>query len=295
VKRVGPRKPTPHHPSRSSSRPIRELLKESPFRVMIATISDHTAVLVMGHPLPPVGPVVHEALLNEVQGLVHRNPDKGGVTAIEVWAPVRPGEPHSIVHREVLATPVRLSLRPVSNPYAAMRGYLRSGGTFASSMRHPSVAGMNATESGTTSQQIDDLFVPPPLRSLLAGHALGSHRALAAFVSELLNDAAFSTRPIADTPNGHDFEATLAGARVFVRCFHSEKRVPTAVVDRFGYGFLRSHYDEALFVSDGSITYDVRHWEGDSRIHLIGRLGLQRLVNAVAARHLRTAAESQAG
>jgi hypothetical protein len=287
VKRVGPGEASPRQRSKST-RPIKELLKESPFRVMIATISDNTAVLVLGHPLPPVGPVVHEALLTEVQALVHRNQGKGGVSAIEVWAPIRPREPHAMVHREVLTTPVRSSLRPVGNSYGAMRGYLRTGGSFASSMRHPSAIG-----GGTKKGDLDDLFVPPPLRTRLAAHSLGSNTSLAAFVTELLSDAGFSTKPIASKPDVEDFEASLAGARVFVRCFHSEKRVPTSVVDRFGYGFLRSHYDEALFVSDGSITYDVRHWEGDSRIHLIGRLGLQRLINAVAARHLRKAAESK--
>lgn len=257
---------------------------------MIASISDHTAVLVLGHPLPPVGPVVHEALLNEVQALIHRNPTKGGVTAIEVWAPVHAHEPHAMVHREVLVKPMRLSLRPVGNSYAAMRGYLRSGGSITSSFDHPSAIG-----GGTTSDHLNNLFVPPPLRALLAGHTLGSNASVAAFVIELLRDAGFSTKPIASRLDGEDFEASFGRARVFVRCFHSETRVSTSVVDRFGYGFLRSHYDEALFVSDGSITYDVRHWEGDSRIHLIGRLGLQRFVNAVAARHLRKAAESKAG
>jgi len=257
---------------------------------MIATISNHTAVLVLGHPLPPVGPVVHEALLNEVQALVHRNPTKGSVTAIEVWAPVHAQKPHAMVHREVLLKPIRLPLRPVGNSYAAMRGYLRSGGSITSSANNPTVIG-----GGTIPRHLNALFVPPPLQALLAGHTLGSNASLAAFVAELLNDAGFSMKPIVSRLDGEDFEASHAAARVFVRCFHSEKRVPTWVVDRFGYGFLRSQFDEALFVSDGSITYDVRHWEGDSRIHLIGRLGLQRLVNAVAARHLRKAAESMAG
>lgn len=291
MKRIGRIGPREGLPKKQSIRPITELLRETPFRVMIATISDHTAVLVLGHPLPPVGPVVHDAILNEVHALVQRNPGKGGVAVIEVWAPVDRSEAHQMVFREVLEKPLRLSLRPLGNAQGAMRGYLISRGSSRRfSPAHPSVAASTPAGGG-----LDNLFIPPPLRTRFAGHRVDSTGSLMTFVSELMREAGFSIRPIEGARDHLDFAASLAGARVFVRCYHCEKQVPSAAIDRFGYGFLRSRYDEGLFVSDGSIAYNVRHWERNSRIHLIGRLGLQRFVNAVAARRLRKAAESRAG
>ena len=278
-------------PSRgTSSRPVSDLFNESPIRVFIATISDHTAVLILAHPLPPMGPVVHDAILDEAHRLAQRNPSKGAVSAIEIWAPVAPDQ-HAIVYREALDKPVHVSLRPLGNTSHAMRGYLLTDAPIGRSARASHRSGSPA---GTRVGR-EDLFIPQSLRPRLENRSIDSSASLAAFVGDALQDAGFETRMLRRTEDGCDLAATIDGAKVLVRCYHGEKKVPRAVVDRFGYDFVRSHYDEGLFVSDTYVTYEVRHWERNQRIHLVGRLSLQRLINAVAARHLRREAEKEAG
>ncbi|HJT37615.1 MAG TPA: restriction endonuclease [Actinomycetota bacterium] len=288
--RFGHRKPDAAPSKGSTSRPVAELFNESPIRVFIAAISDHTAVLILAHPLPPVGPVVHDAILDEVHRLAQRNPSKGAVSAIEIWAPVAPDQ-HAMVYREALDKPLHVSLRPLGNTSDAMRGYLLTGAPIARTARASHRSGSPAG----TSVGHEDLFIPLSLRPGLANRSIDSSVTLAAFVADALHDAGFKMRMLGPTDDGYDIAATIDGAKVFVRCYHGENKVPRAVVDRFGYDFLRSHYDEALFVSDTYVTYEVRHWERNHRIHLVGRLGLQRLINAVAARHLRRDSEKEAG
>jgi hypothetical protein len=221
--------------------------------------------------------------MEEVHRLAQQHPAKGAVAAIEVWAPVAPHQPHAKVYQEVLDQPMHASLRPLGNSHGALRAYLLSRGMASSSPRAPIAAGPLG------------LSIPPPLRPQLQDRRVDSSLSLADLVAEGLRAAGFETRALQSSSGSYDFEASTDHATVFIRCYHCEKLVPTGAVDRFGYDFLRSHYDEGLFVSDGSIPYDVRHWERNRRIHLVSRSGLQQLVNAIAARLLRTKAEQRAG
>jgi hypothetical protein len=281
---------------RSTIRPIAELLKESPFHVATAMISNHVAVITLAHQLPPMGPLVHDALDKEARRLLREQPAKGPISAIEVLAP-RPNDARSaIVFREELDKPFRIPPRPVGNGEGTIRRYLVSRSVaFQNRSKTNSDPAHPSSLSGRASPLLQTLFIPRPLRERLNARKIDVTASLPVFTEAILREAGFSTRTLHQREKSLDLEATFQTARVLVRCHSCQTKVPASMVDRFGYDFLLSHYDEGLFVSDGFLSYGVFHWERDRRIHLVGRLSFQRLINSIASRILRSQTEGQTG
>jgi hypothetical protein len=126
---------------------------------------------------------------------------------------------------------------------------------------------------------------------LTARHVDPASLDLVTLVGALLEEAGYTVAPHGDGEDRvADLEVSAGEMRAMVRCYRCDGHVAARTVDQFGYVFLRSGAGEGFFVTDGLLPFETRHWERDQRIHLLDRVGIQRLVDAVALRSVKPAA-----
>ncbi len=254
----------------------------SPIEIVSTSIANHVARVVLADPLPSTpDDLVQNRLLEAAWRALREHPAEGPIRLLEVWAPPGLGAaPQRVLRREfkeALEVPPPVSIRP---------------GT-----AHPSPHFGGLGEKAESSQPLEEfphglrplgefLVIPDGLAVRLRSRGIDTaNPQLTPLVKALLAEAGYDVTARKDEGRIADLEGVSSDAgRVVVRCYHSDEHVLPPTIDRFAYAFLSTRADEAFFITDGLLPFESRHWERDPRIHLLDRVGLQRLIEAVAAR-----------
>jgi hypothetical protein len=260
-------------------------------RTASATIDNHVAVVTVRDPLPSLDALLEEALLQEAWGALREHPAEGPIQALEVWAPPGPGERPTLALRRRLAQPIAVSPMPspdiVRARHQSRVPHVLTEAEDTPHATEPVPAGVGA-EVAPRDERLRPLGtfldVPPALAERLAGRGVAvSDPDLVSLVEALLQEAGYTVRRGTEHGADADLDASAGSNRAMVRCHRSHRLVPSSAVDAFGFAFLGSRADEGFFITDGLLPFEIRHWERDPRIHLLDRVGLQRLVRAVAS------------
>lgn len=281
----------PDGPAAGPARRIGDLLAAGPaLAVVSAHIHDHVAVINVRDPLPgALDDAAEAAVFEEAWRGLREHPAEGPILAMEVWAPPAPGAPRRVVMRRELKRPLTVSPAPSPEVLRAQRERrVPHVPTAEEDTPHAGVPAPRGDPIPVAAQPLRPLgqflALPEPLAGRLRARGVDpSGPDLAGLVEGLLAEAGYSVRRAEQRGRTVELEASSGAARAMVRCYPSEGEVAPATVDRFAFAFLSSRADEGFFVTDGLLPFDVRHWERDPRIHLLDRVGLQRLVDAVAA------------
>jgi hypothetical protein len=284
------RRPQPGSPTQRLSTLLApgQLLK-----VVTANIHDGVAVVIVGDPLPPLTQMVEERLTEEAWRALREHPAEGAVRALEVWAPrTADGRPALALRRDFKG-PLVVSPAPTPEAIRAHSHgrvpHVLTADEDAPRAEGPHPAGAERLQASHRPLKplAEFLEVPTGLTERLRSRGIDLPRAeLVPLVRALLEEAGYAVRGGTERDGAIDLEASSEAGRVLARCFHTERPVPARMVDRFGIAFQRSGADEGFFVTDGYLPFEARHWERDPRIHLLDRIGLQRFVEALAARNV---------
>jgi hypothetical protein len=247
------------------------------------------AVVTVRDPLPGLDPLLDEALLQEAWGALRERPAEGPIQTVEVWAPPGPGERPALAVRRRLAQPITISPAP-SPDIVRARHQSRVPHVLTEAEDTPHTTEPVPAGGGAEIPPRDErlrplgtfLDVPPALAQRLSGRRVDvSDPDLVSLVEALLQEAGYTVRRGTERGADADLDASSGSNRAMVRCHRSPRLVPSSAVDAFGFAFLGSRADEGFFITDGLLPFEIRHWERDPRIHLLDRVGLQRLVRAV--------------
>lgn len=276
-----------------AGRRLADLLTSGPSIVVVsASIADHVAVVTVRDPLPSsLDAAAEDALVEEARRALREHPAEGPIKAMEVWAPREPGAAPVLASRREFAGPLTVSAAPSPEVLRAHRERHVPHVLTPDEDTPPAAAPAPGVGPGPVEPRDERLrplgrflVVPPRLAERLGARGVDpSAPALVPLVEGLLAEAGYEVRRGEQHGGAVDLEASSGAGRAVVRCYPSEGRVAAASVDRFAFAFLSAHADEGFFVTDGLLPFAARHWERDPRIHLLDRVGLQRLVDAVAA------------
>ena len=270
-------------PDSGGPRRLGELLTvASPVEVVSASISNHVARVVLADPLPPApDDLIQNRLLEAAWRALREHPAEGPIRTLEVWAPQGSGgPPERALLREfkaALDVPAPVSIRPTPahpGPHFAGLGETTGG---AAGPPEPVPQGLRALGAF--------LVIPERLSVRLRTRGVDPAAPdLSRLVEALLGEVGYDVTARKEEGRLIDLEGVSEAGRVVVRCYHTDGHVLPPTIDRFAYSFLSGRGDEAFFITDGLLPFEARHWERDPRIHLLDRVGLQRLIEAVASR-----------
>lgn len=247
-----------------------------------ASISNHVARVVLADPLPPApDDLVQNRLLEAAWRALREHPAEGPIRTLEVWAPPGPDEPpQRVLLREfkaALEVPAPVSIRPAPIHPGPHFGGLGEAAGPAAGPPEPAPEGLRAL--GTF------LVIPERLSNRLRTRGVDPTAPdLSRLVEALLREVGYDVTVRKEEGRIVDLEGISEAGVVVVRCYHTDGHVLAPTIDRFAFSFLSRKADEAFFITDGLLPFEARHWERDPRIHLLDRVGVQRLIEAVAAR-----------
>lgn len=269
---------TPGSPRRLSDL----LTAASPIDIASAVIEGHIARVVLSEPLGgPPDEFVEQRLLEAAWRALREHPAEGPIRGLEIWAPPRPGRPPE----RALRRPFKGAL-DVSPPQPSRPLTPHPEPHFSALGEHADAAAGPPEPPDRTLRPLGQfLVIPERLAARLRARGVDpAEPKLSQLVGSLLSEAGYEIAGRRDQGRVVDLDVASAAGRVVVRCYASDGHVLTPTIDRFAFWFLSSGAGEGFFVTDGLLPFESRHWERDPRIHLLDRVGLQRLLEGVAAR-----------